>query len=200
MASFVKRLLLFFFSKIRTTFFRISYGSWPLAIESGVDFDIQGDFEIAEGVTVKKGGGLCVERKASLRIGKKFFVGRYAFLKCYGGKVDIGNNVSINAYVFINGAGGLVIGDNVRIGAHSSIIASNHVFSERSKPICEQGISAKGVVIKDDVWIGTGARILDGVTLGQGSIIAAGAIVNKDVSAYSVVGGVPARRISERPN
>jgi acetyltransferase-like isoleucine patch superfamily enzyme len=63
-----------------------------------------------------------------------------------------------------------------------------------------QGNTAFGVVIEDDVWIGTGARILDGVTIGRGSVIGAGAVVTKGVAPYSVMGGVPAKLIRSRLN
>ncbi|HID52295.1 MAG TPA: acyltransferase, partial [Anaerolineae bacterium] len=64
-------------------------------------------------------------------------------------------------------------------------------------PFTEQGITAQGIVIEDDVWLGAGAIITDGVRVGQGAVVAAGAVVTKDVAPYTVVGGVPARVIKE---
>jgi acetyltransferase-like isoleucine patch superfamily enzyme len=92
----------------------------------------------------------------------------------------------------------LKIGDGVRIGAGTVIIPSNHVFSDPDVPIYLQGSAGTGICIEDDVWIGANCTILDGVHIGQGSVIAAGAVVNKDVAPYSVVGGVPARLIKKR--
>lgn len=69
------------------------------------------------------------------------------------------------------------------------IIGANHVFADPNKTIKSQGSTSKGIVIEDDVWIATNSSILDGVTIGKGSVVAAGAVVNKDVPPYSVVGG-----------
>lgn len=143
---------------------------------------------------------LKAEKSASgeIVIGDNCYLGMFSIIKCYGGKIKIGSNVSINPFCFINGAGGLTVGDNVRIAAHTSIIASNHKFDLIDVPIRLQGVTAKGVVIEDDVWIGTGARILDGVTIGRGAVIGAGAIVTKSLDAFGVYVGCPARKVKDR--
>lgn len=116
----------------------------------------------------------------------------------YGGSIIIGNNCSINPYSVLYGHGGLKIGNNVLIAAHTVIIPANHNFSNREKNISDQGMTCKGICIQDDVWIGAGCQILDGVTIGKGAIIAAGAVVNKDVPPFTIVAGVPARIINQR--
>jgi acetyltransferase-like isoleucine patch superfamily enzyme len=120
-------------------------------------------------------------------------------LMTYGGSITIGNNCSINPYTILYGHGeGLIIGNNVLIAGHCLIIPANHVFSRTDLPINRQGTSSKGIVIGDDVWIGAGCQILDGVTIGQGAIVAAGSVVNKNVTPFSIVGGVPASLIKIR--
>ncbi|MBI5557979.1 MAG: acyltransferase [Deltaproteobacteria bacterium] len=84
------------------------------------------------------------------------------------------------------------------IGPAVSIRDTDHVFSSTGIPMMEQGVDVSPVTIEDDVWIGHGAVILRGVTLGKGSIIAASAVVTKDVSPYSIVGGIPAKIIGSR--
>ncbi len=116
----------------------------------------------------------------------------------YGGNIKIGKNCSINPYTVLYGHGNLTIGDNVLIAGHCLIIPANHKFENLDVPINKQGEIRKGIIIEDNVWIGSGCRILDGVTIGTGSIVAAGAVVNKNVEPYTVVGGVPAKEIKKR--
>lgn len=142
--------------------------------------------------------------KVEVRFGGEISIGENTELQegvlvlTYGGKIKIGNNCSINPYTIIYGHGGTQIGDNVLIAGHCMIIPNNHNFSKRDIPICEQGNTAKGIVIEDDVWIAHGCSILDGVTIGKGAIIAAGSVVNRSVEPFTIVGGVPAKKIKNR--
>ncbi len=114
--------------------------------------------------------------------------------------VSIGRHISINEWVFIDGWGGVTIGDYVRIAHRVSIISEDHLFDDLSLPIYTQGKIGKEVVINDDVWIGCGAIILKGVTIGRGAVIGAGSLVNKDVPEMAVVVGNPARVVKYRQN
>lgn len=124
----------------------------------------------------------------------------------------LGRQSVIESYCCINNAvGDVVIGDHTRIGIHNTIIgpvcignhvnlaqgitvtALNHNFEDVTRRIDEQGISTKPVIIGDDVWIGANAVVLPGVTIGRHCVVAAGAVVTKDVPDHSVVGGVPAK-------
>ena len=126
----------------------------------------------------------------------------------------LGNHSIIESYSCINNAvGDVVIGDYTRIGIHNTIIgpvcigshvnlaqgitvtALNHNFEDKEKRIDEQGITTKPIIIGDDVWIGANAVILPGVTIGKHCVVAAGAVVTKDVPDNTIVGGVPAKEI-----
>src|SRR6266508_3227954 len=109
--------------------------------------------------------------------------------------IKIGSNSLIGEYSVIRGQGGVWIGDRVYTSPFTQIIAVNHVFDDPNRPFVEQGITAEGIVIEDDVWLGAGAVITDGVTVGKGAVVAAGAVVTKDVAPHTVVGGVPAKTI-----
>jgi len=111
--------------------------------------------------------------------------------------IRIGRHSLIGEYNVIRGQGGVVIGDRVYTSPHCQLIAVNHVFDDPGRPFVEQGITAQGIVVEDDVWLGSGAIILDGVRVGRGAVVAAGAVVNQDVPPHTVVGGVPARVIRE---
>jgi acetyltransferase-like isoleucine patch superfamily enzyme len=104
----------------------------------------------------------------------------------------------INPYSLLYGQGGLTIGNNVLIASHCTIVPVNHTFSDPARPIQEQAETRQGIRIEDDVWIASHVTILDGVTVGRGAVIAAGAVVTKDVPPYAIVGGVPAKVLKDR--
>lgn len=154
---------------------------------------------------IKVGKNTKVDRSCKLKahggsivIGIDCNIHPYAMLLAHGGNIIIGNNCTVNPFSILYGHGGLVVGNGVRIAAHCVIIPANHNFKDSNQYIYKQGVTAKGIIIKDDVWIGVGARILDGITVGKGSVIGAGAVVTRDVEAFTVVAGVPARMIGKR--
>ena len=131
-------------------------------------------------------------------------------------KFSLGDYSVVESYSCINNAvGDVIIGDYTRVGLHNTIIgpvtigshvnlaqgitvtALNHNFSETDKRIDEQGVSTTPVTIDDDVWIGANAVILPGVSIGTHSVVAAGAVVTKDVPPHSLVVGVPAKVIKQ---
>ena len=111
---------------------------------------------------------------------------------------DCGLNISIGANVFINQGchfmdmGGIVIGDDVMIGPKVTIVSAGHPVSPSER---RNGITTAPVIIGNNVWIGAAATILQGVTIGENSVVAAGAVVSRDVPASSMAAGVPARLI-----
>lgn len=131
-------------------------------------------------------------------------------------KFSLGKRSVIESFCCINNAvGDVIIGDDTRIGINNTIIgpvtignhvnlaqgitvtALNHNFKDTSRLIDEQGFSTKPIVIEDDVWIGANAVILPGVTIGKHVVVAAGAVVTKDVPDNTIVGGVPAKEIKK---
>jgi acetyltransferase-like isoleucine patch superfamily enzyme len=136
-----------------------------------------------------------------IRIGKDSFVMYGSVLHVYNFRgipksgIWIGENSLIGEYNVIRGQGGVTIGDRVYTSPMVQLLAVNHVFEDGGRPFVEQGITAEGIRIEDDVWIGSGAIVTDGVTIGRGSVIAAGAVVTRDVAPHTVVAGSPARMI-----
>ena len=109
--------------------------------------------------------------------------------------IHIGENSLIGEYSVIRGQGGVTIGNRVYTSPMTQIIAVNHVYTDPNTPFVEQGITAEGIVIEDDVWIGSNAVITDGVHIGRGSVIAAGAVVTNNIPAHTLAGGIPAKVI-----
>jgi acetyltransferase-like isoleucine patch superfamily enzyme len=136
-----------------------------------------------------------------IEIGEQSIVMHGAVLHVYNFRnipkagIKIGKNSLVGEYSVIRGQGGVEIGNRVYTSPFTQIIAVNHVFDNPDQPFVDQGITAEGIVIEDDVWLGAGAVITDGVRIGKGAVVAAGAVVTKDVPPHTVVGGVPARSI-----
>lgn len=134
----------------------------------------------------------------SIRIGSHCEIHSYARLMNYGGSITIGDHCSVNPYSILYGHGGLEIGSMVRIAAHVVMIPGNHGIDRIDIPIMQQGVTDEKIVIRDNVWIAAGAKILGGVTIGSGAVVAANAVVVRDVPENAIVGGVPAKVIRFR--
>ncbi len=139
-------------------------------------------------------------------IGAGSSIGSFSLLKVSGtltsiGKgIKIGCNVGIGDFAHIGGAGGVIIGDDTIAGAYLSIHPENHVFSDTNELIRNQGVTRKGIEIGKNCWIGAKVTILDGSIVGNGCVIAAGAVVNGIFPNNVVIGGVPAKILKEINN
>lgn len=170
------------------------------AIEAGVRLRFADHIYLGRNVYLDQGVYLhaCPQ---GITIGDNTFIMHGAVLHVYNFRnlphafIRIGRDSLIGEYNVLRGQGGITIGDRVYTAPLVQILAVNHVFDDPSRPIVEQGITAEGIVIEDDVWIGAGAIITDGVHIGRGAVVAAGAVVTHDVEPHTVVGGVPARLI-----
>jgi acetyltransferase-like isoleucine patch superfamily enzyme len=111
-------------------------------------------------------------------------------------EISMGKHCTINPYSIVRGK--VKMGDGVRIGAHANVLGFNHNHQDLTRPIYQQGVSAKGISIGDDVWVGSAATILDGVNIGNHCIIAAGAVVTRDVPDWAIVAGNAANFIRDR--
>ena len=138
-------------------------------------------------------GSNYVPRRAIIDIREGTVICEGAILAPFGGSIRIGRNAYIGPYSIIYGHGGVTIGDDTLIAGHVVIVSANHIFSSDILPIRLQGESKAGIQVGKNVWIGAGARILDGVSIGDGSIVAAGAVVTRSVAPNSIARGVPAR-------
>ena len=136
---------------------------------------------------------LAAVQNEQLELGPQSYIAAHAYLT---GSLTAGRNCTINAFCVVRGE--ITLGDAVRIGAHTSILAFNHTMSNPDVEVFRQPISSRGITIGNDVWIGSHVVILDGVTVGAKAVIAAGAVVTKDVPSGGIVGGNPAKLIRWR--
>lgn len=138
---------------------------------------------------------LFAEPGRDIVVGEGSHIGADAFIH---GPVTIGVGVGINhGCSFDGGKAGITIGDNCRIAANVKIYAFNHGLGSNAL-INEQPVTSAGVRLGEDVWLGTGVSICDGVTIADHAVIGMGSVVTKDVPAYEIWAGNPARKIGDR--
>jgi len=135
---------------------------------------------------------LAMVHPSGLRMGDDSYIAAHAYVT---GAFHAGHDCSVNAFAVVRGA--VTMGDGVRVGAHTSILGFNHAM-EPDRPVHRQPLTERGITIGDDVWIGSNVVIVDGVTVGSHAVIGAGSVVTKDVPAWAVVAGNPARLIRDR--
>lgn len=171
----------------------LSYRAWSATVSG--DVLIGRHVLLSENVVVdasSQGGG-------QIKIGNYCKVYTGSILAAYGGNISVGERTGINPYCVLYGHGGLSIGNDCLIATGCVFIPANHKFQDISVPINQQGLICRGIRIDDDVWLGARVTVLDGVHIGKGSVIGAGAVVNRDVPPYSIAVGVPAKIIGKRP-
>ncbi len=170
------------------------------AIENNVRIRFASRIRLARGVYIDEGVYLhaCPN---GIEIGENSYILHHAELHVFNFRgiphsgIRIGKKCLISEFNVLRGQGGIAIGDNVYTAPLVQILAVNHVYNDPNRPIIEQGITAQGIVIEDNAWIGAGAIILDGVRVGRGAVVASGAVVTKDVPPGTVVAGAPAKVI-----
>ncbi len=173
-----------------------------VAIEHGVRLGQPANISLEPGVYLDHGVYLhaCPQ---GIEIGADTYVMHHATLQVYNFRgipqagIAIGRRCFVGEFSVIRGQGGVTIGDRVFLAPLVQVMAVNHVYDDPTRPLVEQGITAEGIVIENDVWIGAGAIVLDGVRIGRNSVIGAGAVVTRDVPPYSLAVGVPARVIKD---
>jgi len=170
------------------------------AIEAGVRLRFASRIRLGNGSYLDQGvyihacpAGVTIGPRTLVMHGSVLHVYNFRDLPHAG--ITIGEDSLIGEMNVIRGQGGVSIGSRVYTSPLVQIIAVNHVFDDPDRPFVDQGITAEGIIIEDDVWIGSGAVITDGVRVGKGAVVAAAAVVTKDVPPHTVVGGVPAKTL-----
>lgn len=165
-------------------------GTWPGQAARHAEVAARAEVRLGERVYLAEGAALAA---STLVVGDRTYVAAGCVLR---DDVEIGSDCTLNPYVVV--AGRVRVGNDVRIASFAALYGFDHVFDDLTRPIWHQGEVSEGIVVEDDVWIGTHVVICDGVTVGAHSVVAAGAVVTKDVPPWSVVGGVPARVLHDR--
>ena len=197
--------LSFFFLRGIWKRFLLGSAKGKLLIGKNVSILYPGKLYLGSDTIIEDGAEINCLATNGIHLGDRVSIGKYAIIRpsnIYGGPMGeglvMGNHSNIGPYNYIGCSGKITIGNNVMLAPRVSIYAENHVFTSSDSTIKSQGVEKKEVIIEDDCWIAANAVILAGVTIGRGSVVAAGSVVNEDVAPYSVVAGVPAKFIKSR--
>lgn len=188
------KLMNWFAAQCRKVVYNQAFGTQFKYFGKACTLEISGQVHIGKNVYIGDQVSLIVEPGATLSIADNSFIGESCYIKCFGGTVSIGHDVSINSKSFINGCGGVSIGDNTRIGTQSIIIASNHKFGEPDL-LVKDAITKQGVMLGENIWLGARVTVLDGVVIPNDSVIGACSLVSKPLPESGVYVGIPAKKI-----
>ena len=188
------KLMNWFAAQCRQQFYNVTFGSKFRYFGKSCTVDISGQVKIGNNVYIGDHVSLVVEKGAVLEIADNSFIGENCYIKCFGGKVVIGQDVSINSKSYINGCGGVTIGNNTRIGTQSIIIASNHKFDDPDI-LFKDAITKEGICIGENIWFGARVTILDGVNITNNVVIGACSLVTKNIDEAGVYVGMPAKKL-----
>lgn len=189
LSYYYKMGIRYFFSIIKNLFF---FGLKYKKLFIGKNVLLRGKIKLSDDVIIFDNSKIF----GNCNISKKVRISENVEIRTTYTEISIGEGTTINRNSMILGK--VTIGNYCLIAPNVVIVGSNHNFDDKAVYIRKQGISSKGIIIEDDVWVGANVTITDGVKIGKGSIIAAGSVITKDVETYSIVGGVPAKFIKSR--
>ncbi|MCX6553350.1 MAG: acyltransferase, partial [Acidobacteria bacterium] len=133
------------------------------------------------------------ETNAGIRIGSGVFLGRNTILSCKNGDIELGDRVNIGFNCEVFSASRVVLGEDALLAAYCYVVGGDHDFSDASTAVLAQGRTSRGVTVGAGVWMGSGAKVLDGVDIGRHAIIGAQAVVREAVPEYGIAVGIPAK-------
>ena len=183
-----------YLSRIRRRFSYVGVGFFS---EPHVHFEGSKNITIGDYVRLLR-GSMLLANKGKIKLGFGSTICRYAILETAGGFIHIGEGSLIGDFTSLYGQGGLTIGKHVQIASGCRIVPKTTSFGNREMLIGEEGYKALGISIHDNVWLGVNCVVLDGVTIGTGTVIGAGAVVTKSIPENSVAIGIPAKVIRSR--
>jgi len=192
---------------LRKIFWRRLFGSCGSGVVFGANVTLRHPHRIHLGDRVVVSEGVILDARNDgsgdvIRLGDDVMLANNTMISCKQGTVRIGHHVGLGAQTIVQSTSDcpVVIGDDVIVGPRCYIVGGGSYHIDRPDvPIRAQGIVPDGgCVIENDVWLGAAVSVLGGVTVKTGSVVAAGAVVNRDIEANSINGGVPARKLKSR--
>lgn len=133
-----------------------------------------------------------------IKIGDGVFIGRNTILNCKNGDIILDDNVNMGFNCQIFSASFVRLGKNALIAAYCYLIGGTHTFKSLDKSPLEQERESKGILLKENIWLGSNVQVMDGVTIGSDCIIGTSAVVNSDIPDFSIAVGIPAKVLKNR--
>jgi acetyltransferase-like isoleucine patch superfamily enzyme len=191
----ILKLVNWFSTLCRKSIYNMAFGTSFKYFGKRTKLEIAGKVQIGKNVYIGDDATIIVEKGASLIIGDNSFIGESCYIKCFGGNIEIGHDVSINSKSFLNGCGGLQIGHNTRIGTQTIMIASNHKFDDPDVLFKDQ-ITKEGIYIGENIWFGARVTVLDGVKITDNVVVGACSLVTKSIDEAGVYVGTPVKKLN----
>lgn len=189
---------------LRMRFYPILLGSVGKNVTFGQNVVLRHPHKIKIGDHVVVDDNVVLDAKGQdnqgIIIGNGVFLGRNTILNCKNGDIILGDNVNMGFNCQIYSASCVKVGKNNLVAAYCYLVGGTHKFDSLEVSPLEQERQSEGIVMEDNLWLGAGAKVLDGVTIGRDSIIGTGAVVNSDIPEYSIAVGIPAKVLKSRKN
>lgn len=168
----------------------------------GANVVLRHPHKIAVGDNVVIDDNCCLDAKGTTNRGivleRGVFLGRNTILSCKNGDIVLDEDANVGFNVEVFSAARVRIGRKVLIAAYTYLVGGDHLYDRIDIPVLEQGRTARGIEVDDNVWLGAHVVVADGVRIGRDAVVGAGAVVTADVPEYHVAAGVPARVIRDR--
>jgi acetyltransferase-like isoleucine patch superfamily enzyme len=187
---------------LRSKLYPLVLGSVGRNVVFGVNVALRHPHKIAIADNVVIDDACCLDAKGSdnkgIIIGKGVFVGRNTILSCKNGDIVIDDaaNIGFNCEIF--SASRVRVGKSVLMAAYTYLVGGDHLYDRTDVPVLEQGRTARGIDVGDNVWLGTHVVVTDGSQVGRDAIVGAGAVVVGEIPDFSIAAGIPAKVMRDR--
>jgi acetyltransferase-like isoleucine patch superfamily enzyme len=187
---------------LRAKLYPLVLGSVGRNVVFGVNVTLRHPHKIAIGDNVVIDDCCCLDAKGTdnkgIVIGSGVFVGRNTILSCKNGDIVVENDANLGFNCEIFSASRVRVGKSVLMAAYTYLVGGDHLYDRTDIPVLEQGRTARGIEVDDNVWLGTHVVVTDGSRIGRDAIIGAGAVVVGDIAEFSIAAGIPAKVMRDR--
>ena len=187
---------------LRSRLYPLILGSVGRGVVFGVNVTVRHPHKIALGDHVVIDDACCLDAKGTdnrgLVIGNGVFIGRNTILSCKNGDIEIGDGANIGFNCEIFSASRVRVGKNILMAAYTYLVGGDHLFDRTDIPVLQQGRTARGIDVGDNVWLGTHVVVTDGSSIGRDAIIGAGAVVVGEIPEFAIAAGIPAKMMRDR--